>query len=213
MTPEDLAARHPSLFHLAEAAGLSAIQRYGLLPSQDLVALFEVEDRMAQRLLAARRPERVELRHPVHGIAVLNDNRPISDKMLVNCLDDDLRPSDWMRMLNSRVFFWPTRKKLAGLANALLNQGRRKVVLEIDTLSLARAHADRMDLSPFNTGSATRRPARRGLGTYTPLGALRYADWQKKRGGRDTIVEVTVRGPIPDLTTHLRSVEPVGSGR
>jgi hypothetical protein len=213
MTPEDLAVRHPSLFHLAEEAGLSTIQRYGLLPSQDLVALFEVEDRVAQRLLAARRPERVELRHPVHGTAVLNDNRPISDKMLVNCLDDDLRPSDWMRMLNARVFFWPTRNKLAGLANALLNQGRRKVVLEIDTLSLARAHADRIDLSPFNTGSATRKPARRGLSTYTPLGALGYADWQKKRGGRDTIAEVTVRGPIPDLATHLRSVTPVGGGR
>jgi hypothetical protein len=212
MTPEDLAARHPVLFHLAEEAGLPSIERYGLVPSEELVRLFEIEEPRARRLLAERRPTRVELRHPVHGLAILNDNRPISDAMLMNCLDNDLRPSDWMRMLNARVFFWPSAKKLAGLADALLNLGRRKVVLKIDTLSLAQAYADRMELSPFNSGSATRKPARRGLDTYTPLQALSYRDWQRKRGGTDTLTEVTVVGSIPDLARHLKSVTPVVAG-
>lgn len=213
MTPDDLAARHPVLFHLAEEAGLPSIERYGLLPPEDLVHLFAIEEPQARCLLSERRPRRVELRHPVHGLAVLTDNSPISDKMLMNCLDDGLQPSDWMRMLNARVFFWPSAKKLAGLADAQRNQGRRKVVLEIDTLSLAQAYADRMELAPFNSGSATRKPARRGLGTYTPLRALSYRDWQKKRGGRDTLTEITVVGPIPDLAKHLKSATSVVAGR
>jgi hypothetical protein len=213
MTPEELAARHPVLFHLAEEAGLPSIERHGLVPSEELVRLFEIEDPRAARLLSERRPNRVELRHPLHGLAVLNDNRPISDKMLMNCLDDGLRPAEWMRMLNARVFFWPDRRKLAGLADASLNQGRRKIVIEVDTLSLARAYGDKIELSPFNTGSATRKAARRGLSTYTPLHSLSYRDWQAKRGGRDTLAEVAVVGPIPDLAVHLKSVTPVVSKR
>ncbi len=207
-----MAARHPVLFHLAEEAGLPSIRLHGLLPSEALVRLFEVEEPRATRLIEERRPNMVELTHPLHGRAILNDNKPISDKMLQNCLDDGLHPVDWMRMLNARVFFWPTRKKLLDLSNALANAGRRKIVLEIDTLSLAKAHGERMQMAPINTGSATRRPARRGLSTYTPLIELSYKDWQKKRGGRDTLAEVVVLGSVPDIAKHLKSVSSIEGG-
>jgi hypothetical protein len=206
LTPEDIAARYPVLFHLAEEAGWATIQTHGLLPSDALVRLFEIEEPRATRMLTQRRAKAVELRHPIHGCAVLNDNKPISDKMLTNCLDDGLQPSDWMRMLNARVFFWPSRKRLETLKGALLNAGRRKIVIEVDTLSLARAYRDQMEIAPFNTGSATRKPARRGNSTYTPITSMSYIDWQKKRGGRDTVAEVLIVGPVPDLMDHVKAV-------
>jgi hypothetical protein len=212
VSPEEIAVRHPVLFHLAEEAGWSTIQKHGLLPSEALVKLFGVDAPRSKHLLTQRRAEAVELRHPVHGRAILNDNRPISDMMLLNCLDDGLKPSDWMQMLNARVFFWPSRRRLETLKGALLNAGRRKVVIEVDTLTLARAYWQRMEIAPFNTGSAIRKPARRGLETYTPVASMSYPDWQKKRGGQDTVAEVLVVGPVPDLRDHIRSVAPIVPG-
>jgi hypothetical protein len=212
LTPEELAERHPVLFHVTEEAGLPSLHSHGLLSTEHLLRLFEIEESRATKLLTERRPKMVVLNHPLYGHAVLNDNRPISDNMLLKCLDDGLLPADWMRMLNARVFFWPSRDKSNSLIEAQENNGRAKVVMEIDTLSLAKAHGERMQLAPINTGSATRRPARRGLSTYTPLLSLSYSDWQKKRGGRDRLVEVVVVGSVPDLASHLKSIKRITGG-
>ena len=55
------------------------------------------------------------------------------------------------------------------LLGARLNRERERLVLVLDTLSLARRHGDRMELAAINTGSTIRRPARRGRSTFTPL--------------------------------------------
>jgi hypothetical protein len=203
MTPGDIAARHPVLWHLAEAEGAAGIAARGLWPAADLVALFGADPRP----VTERRPGPVVLRHPVHGVAVLNDNRPLSMRALARCLDDGLTPRDWLAMLNARVFFWPDRRRVDRLAAAAGNAGRRKVLYEVDTRSLLDAHADRAEITPINSGSTVRRAARRGLSTFTPIGALTLANWRRARGGRDSIAEVAVRGPVPDFTAHVRGME------
>ena len=213
VTPEELAARHPRLFHVTTPGSWPLIARHGLLPAAALLELFEVEPARREALVARRRPASVPIRHPVHGEAAITDNVPLSEAALARCLDDGLTPADWLRMLNARVFFWADRARLDGLLNARLNRGRARDVLTFDTLGLARAHAARMEICPINSGSTIRKPARRGLTTFTPLSAMEYRDWQRRRGGRDVIVEVTVRGGVPDAARHLVSREAVGLGQ
>jgi hypothetical protein len=203
MTPEELAALHPRLFHVTTPGAWPSIARHGLLPSAALAELFGIAPADRAAMLRTRRPTEVTLRHPVHGQAVLNDNLPLSERALAACLDDGLSPADWLGMLNARVFFWADEQGVARLLNARMNRARPREVLEVDTLSLARAHADRTELCPINSGATIRRPARRGLGTFTPLGAMAYRDWQRRRGGRDTILEVVVRGAVPDIAAHV----------
>lgn len=203
MSPEDLAALHPRLFHVADPGALAGILRHGLLPTSRLLSLFEVPEADRTAIERRRRPASVRLAHPQHGEAVITDNLPLSEAALQACLDNGLAPPDWLAILNGRVFFWPDEESLSRLLGARLNRDRDRLVLVLDTLGLARRHGERMELAAINTGSTIRRPARRGLSTFTPLGLHDYEGWRRLRGGRDRIREVTVVGGVPDIGEHL----------
>jgi hypothetical protein len=207
MTPEELAARHPYLYHVTTPGAWALIEKLGLLSSTELLRNFGYEAGDAQKLTAKRRPAEVPISCALHGNATLNDNSPLNEAALAKCLDDGLTPDDWLSMLNARVFFWADRNGLARLMNAQFNRGRAREVLVFDTLGLASAHARRMELSPINSGATIRKPARRGFSTFTPLLAKRYPDWRKQRGGNDKILEITVTCGVPDIARYLVSRE------
>ena len=209
MSPEELAARHPRLYHVTSPEARPSIDRHGLLPASALVRLFGLDAARQAELTTCRRPAQVPLHHPLHGTAFLTDNLPLTERALAGCLDDSLTPASWLGMLNARVFFWPDRDGLSRLLGARTNRGRVRQVLVFETLGLVRAHAARVEISPINSGATIRRPARRGLATYTPLLSLGYRDWQRARGGRDIIREVTVHGGIPDSARYLIDTETV----
>lgn len=210
MTPEDLARLHPRLHHLTLPAAVEGIRRHGLLPPLALLDLFEADEATRARVLA-RRPERMRLCHPVHGEAVVTDNAPLNDQKLARVLDDGLTPDDWRRMLAERVFLWASEDEAMRLAGARLNRGERRALLVLDTLSLARAHGERMEIAPINTGQTLYVPTRRGRATFAPLLGTDYEAWTRRRGLRtaDRIREVTVRGPVPDARRHLLEVREV----
>lgn len=203
MTPEDLSARHPRLYHVTDPEAWPRIRELGLLCTSRLLDLFEIDDSERTRLERRRRPKEEPLTHPRFGRAILNDQLPLREEALEHCLDDGLSPADWLAMLNARVFFWADESALARLVGGRINRTRPRDVLVFDTLSLARAHEPRLEICPINSGATIRRPARRGLGTFTPLGELSYRDWARKRGQRDRVREVTVRGGLDDIADHL----------
>ena len=203
MSPEDLAARHPRLYHLTEPDALPGILRHGLLPTHQLLTLFEVADADRRAIERQRRPASVRLTHPVHGRATITDNAPLSTAALATCLDDGLLPEDWLHILNERVFFWPDEAGLAALLGARLNRSPERAVLVLATMSVARRTQGRMELSAINSGATIRRPARRGLSTFTPLERHSFEAWRRLRGGRDSVREVTVVGGVTDIVDHL----------
>ena len=190
-----------------------SIARRGLLPASALLDLFEVDPERRRALVAAPRRAEAPLAHPEYGGAVLSDNLPLSERALAGCLDGGLTPEDWLCLLNARVFFWADADGLARLLGARVNRARARTVLAFDTLGLARAHAERVELSPINSGSTIRRPARRGPATFTPMLAMGYAEWRRQRGGRDRILEVIVRGSVPDIARHIVSIRTVEAAR
>lgn len=204
MTPEDLAARHPRLYHVTTPGAWPGIARDGLLPPALLLDLYEA-DAATRAAVLRRRPAEVGLRHPERGEAVVMDNLPLDERKLAGALDDGLTPSDWLALLNERVFFWTSEADLERLRGARAYRGRERLVLVADTLSLARAHAERIEIAPFNTGSTLYVPARRGRATFSPLGRYGFDEWRRLRGlsGPDRIKEVTVVGGVPDLAAHL----------
>ena len=203
MSPADLAARHPRLYHVTEPAAWPSIRRHGLLSAAALARLFELSAARRERLLGARRPAAVTLEHPVHGRAVLNDNLPLSEAALERCLDDGLRPSDWLRMLNDQVFFWASPDGVERLLGARMNRHRPRLVLELDTLALAERHARDVRLCPINSGSTIRRPARRGLRTFAPMLEHGWQEWRAMRGRRDRVLEVTVLERVSGIESLL----------
>jgi len=205
MTAEELAALHPRLFHLTAPTAWPGILRDGLLSTAALLDRLGLPEAERLALTTRRRPREVPLPDGAGGEVVLNDNLPLQEAALARCLEDGLTPAEWLSMLNARVFFWADEAGLARLLAARMNRGRRRAVLVVDTLSLATAHATRMEICPINSGATIRRAARRGRATFTPLGAMTYTQWQRRRAShrRDRILEVVVREGVPDLENHL----------
>lgn len=207
MTPEDLAALHPRLYHVTSPGAWPQIRRHGLLTASASVDLFDPPADTRAAILADRRERSIPLEAPGLGKLEVNDQIPLSMKALATCLDNDLAPSDWLAMLNMRVFFWPSEDALDRLLSARMNRTRARDVLVFETLSLARAHAARLELCPINSGATIRKAARRGMATFTPLTELSYRDWRRRRGRSDQIVEVTLRGSLRDPDAHLVRID------
>ncbi|WP_042309777.1 DUF7002 family protein [Paraburkholderia terrae] len=203
MSPDELASIHPRLYHITRPFAVSSIKKHGLLPTSDLLLLFEVSGDERERLETRRRPSSVTISHPDHGEAMLTDNAPLSELALAKCLDDELTPWDWMRMLNQRVFFWVDEENLNRHLAANMRDGLARVVMAFDTRSLVNACHRNVELAAINTGSTIRRPARRGLSTFSPAHLYTYREWQQLRRGRDRIKELTVRGAVREVEAHL----------
>jgi hypothetical protein len=218
MTPEELAAMHPRLYHATDAANLDGILRHGLLSTSRILNLCGAPDEERAAFTRQRRRDRVTLEHPDGGVAVITDNSPLHEGNLARCLDDGLSVEDWCTKLNERVFFWVDERSLHRLLNAEASRQRDRVVLVFDTESLAQAYAGQIELSPINSGSSLRKPARRGHATFAPLLRQSYAEWRQLRVERgekttpDTIKEVTVLGGIEHVERFLvcRYVVPAG---
>lgn len=110
MTQQELAERHPRLYHVTEPGAWVSIKKRGLLSTTRLLDLFEVEKEKRKQIEEKRRPATVHLDHPIHGSVIINDNVTLSEKALLTCLDDGLAPVDWFRILNERVFFGPVKR-------------------------------------------------------------------------------------------------------
>ncbi len=115
----------------------------------------------------------VRLEHPEHGAALVRDNKPMLENALRSCLDG-MRPREWYETLNRRVFFWVDRKRLLKLLGARAYRDRSHLVLEIDTAELLHRHAEKVTLSPINSGtifamnSASRGPILSAPSRITP---------------------------------------------
>lgn len=194
---EALVSRYPMLYHMAEAGSWESIRRPGLLSTTALLDKFGVEGEERFAIESARRPEIARVEHSEHGVALVRDNKPLQKGALEKCLTG-MTPRDWYEHLNRRVFFWVEWKRLLKLLGAKAYRDRPHLVLEVDTAALLERHADRVSLSPINSGATfALGPALRGPDTFRPIAD--HADGKP-------IVELTVNYSVPDVAHFVLSV-------
>jgi hypothetical protein len=203
--PEEIAAKHPRLYHVTRPDAVESIRCHGLLSTACLLALFGVPKIQRELIESTRRPRSLKISHSVYGTVRISDNAPLGEDALAACLDDGLSTADWMRMLNQRVFFWVDEKTLDSHLRASTRRGEECLVLVFDTYSVVSRYYHRVELAAINTGSTMRHPARRGLSTFSPAYRYTYGEWRRLRGGHDRIKELTVLNGIHDVDTHMTS--------
>jgi hypothetical protein len=187
---EWLISRYPTLYHMAEDESWESIRRHGLLSTSALLDRFEVEGEERFAIESARRPEIVRVEHPEHGVALVRDNKPMQENALERSLVD-MTPREWYEHLNRRVFFWVEWKRLLKLLGARAYRDRPHLVLEVDTAALLERHAERVSLSPINSGATfALGPAPRGPDTFR-----RIADHPSGK----PIVELSVDYAVSDI--------------
>lgn len=212
MTSDELAALYPRLFHMAEDGAWPSIRQHGLLSTSALLDLYGVAGVAREAVEARRRPAGVRLAREGLPGATVRDQLPMTDAGLSRCLDDALAPSDWYRILNGRVFFWPSAKRLQRLLGARAYRGKAQTVLTLDAASLVAAHGARIELSAINSGATIFGGPRRGRTTFLPLADYPFAAWREKRPAADAVAEVTVPGAVRDAADHVLRVERVLDG-
>lgn len=213
MTENELLKRHPRVWHMAADGAWPSIQQNGLLSVTALLDLHGVTGPARDRIEAARRPQCVTLSHPAHGVAVIRDNKPMTDAGLEKCLQGGLNPVDWYRLLNRKSFFWVSKERLTTLLGARAYVGQPQVVIEVDTASLIAAHRNDVRLARINTGSTLYVPQARDASTFKTVAA--FPDNGTGRIGtkdRPTVVELVVEGGVPNLGPMVVRVDRVVKG-
>jgi uncharacterized protein DUF7002 len=198
MTHIELLQNYPRLYHMAEAGTWASIFKHGLLSTTALLDLFEVP--MAHRTLieSSHRPACVTIAHPIHGTAVIRDQKPMRESTLLTCLEG-MNPSQWYELLNRRTFFWLTLERLATLLNAKAYRERAHCVITVETAALLTRHEARITLSPINSGSTIYNAPSRGINTFYKIADYPFEQRRKTRGKRSAVAELVVDYSVPDI--------------
>jgi hypothetical protein len=186
---------------MAEQGSWNSICEHGLLSTSALLDLFEIVGPERHAIESTHRPESITISHPQYGVAVIRDQKPMSEAKLRTCLLD-MEPREWYELLNQRVFLWPTKQRLMGLLNARAYRNSPHVVIEVDTSILLEQVLNRTTLSPINSGSTVYVPVPRGKETFRPLSEYPQDWWRKRR-----FAEVAVDYSIPKIVDMVTSVE------
>src|SRR5689334_19749439 len=133
VTPEELAAAYPLLYHMAHAGSWESILRNGLLSTSSLLDLFGVKGEERDRIESQRRPDCVEITSSRYGRAVVRDQKPLIETKLAKSLKKSCTLHHWYRLLNKYVFFWLTKGRLQTLLCARAYRDQTHLVLTIQT--------------------------------------------------------------------------------
>jgi hypothetical protein len=210
VTIEELVELYPHLYHMAAAGSWPGIERHGLRSTTALLDLFEISGADRDRIESQHRPRSRTIKHRKHGLAIIRDQKPMSEAGLVKALQGGLRPVDWYRILNRKVFFWLTRGRLQTLVDAREYRDQRKTILVLDTSKLLEKHRDRVLLSSMNSGCTKPYPHPRGRDTFKPLSQYPFADRRRRR--LEPIVELAVDYLVSDVTEVVLSAHEIGGG-
>ena len=97
-TVEQIIARYPVLFHMAEPGSWPSIQQHGLLSTTALLDRFDYDGDEREVIESRWRPESVLVEHDVHGTAVVRDQGPMPPRALRRVLDG-MTPCEWYRLI------------------------------------------------------------------------------------------------------------------
>lgn len=204
MDIEALVLCYPRLFHMAEKDSWASIRRHGLLSTAAILDLLDVPSDSRRQFESEHRPKKVTVGNSEGGSFVLRDQKPMNDERLNWCLRDGLRPADWYRILNSKVFFWVSEQRLLTLLGARAYRDEDHDVLTIQAEPLIRAYADRIRLAHINTGNTFPYPAPRGLSTFKTI--PEYPTKRDAKTPTPEIVELVVESGVIDIERYVIAV-------
>jgi alkylated DNA nucleotide flippase Atl1 len=206
MRTSEFVMRYPRLFHMTSLDAWPGIERHGLRSVTALLDLLYVDPDQRRAIEKELRPETVIMSDADLGRFEIRDQKPLNVDKLQSCLTD-MAVSEWVELLNRKVFFWPTDQRVEDLLGALAYRGREHLVLVVNTESLLAVHESAVTLAPINTGSVLYDPPPRGRHTLLPIADYPFEEWRRRRGPRKAIAEVAVDYAVVDIVNHIVHVE------
>ena len=212
MRPEELWRHYPVLYHIAWAGSWPNIEEHGLLSTKALLQLYGKSDADILELTRARRAHWVPLDCPGRPRAVLRDQKPMTDEGLRRALPDSVEPWQWYELINSMVFFWPTRARLRTMISASAYKAVEHDVLVVDTRTLLRLEEADIRLSRMNSGCTKPMPHPRDMDLFRRLKDYPFPERPSASAIAKAVAEVCVVDGVERIAEAVLKVES-GSSR
>lgn len=197
---------------MTSAHAWPTIQRHGLRSVTAILDLLYVDPDERVRIENHHRPATLRLTDAGIGEFEIRDQKPLHLGKLERCLTG-MSVSEWLALLNRKVFFWPTEERVQELLGASEYRALDHLVLVVRTKSLVAIHGPEITLAPINTGAVLYNPPPRGPETLQSIESYPFEEWRRRRGPRKAIAEVAVDYAVPDIVNHIVRVERRRQGR
>jgi hypothetical protein len=202
----ELVERYPQLFHMTSVHAWPTIERHGLRSVTAILDLLYYDPDKRPLVESQQRLKTLWLPDQETPDFEIRDQKPLHLGKLANCLTG-MTISEWLSLLNRKVFFWPTEERVQELLGAREYRARDHLVLVIRTASLVAIHGPEITLAPINTGAVLYDPPTRGPETLLPIADYPFEEWRRRRGPRKAIAEVAVDYAVPDVVNHIARIE------
>lgn len=207
MQPKDLWHHYPVLYHIAWGGSWPSIKEYGLLSSKLLLQSYGKSDDETARLTRARRPHWVEIDCPGRPQAMLRDQKPLTDDGLRRALRGTAEPWQWYELINSMVFFWPTKARLTSMLSASAYREVAHDVLVVDTKKLVELEESSIRLSCMNSGCTRPKACHRDMNLFKRLQEYPFETRLKEQGRKGAVAEVCVLDRVERIREAVRDVK------
>jgi len=204
MTPEQFLNRCKTICHVGPAGVWEQIGRHGFRTAEQLILEADLTDEQRQRLLSEPRREAIRLQVRGEGVTLRDQGPLFARKDLKTVLENGLVVSDWIHLLNQRVYFFTDQTSMQKVLDKYVQVDGAQDVIWLSPLKLLETEGLQLELSIQNTGAIARRSGpQKTLETFLPL--FRFPDRRP--------AEVTALGGFDDLTSVFRAERCFSDGR
>jgi hypothetical protein len=204
MTPEQFLNRCKVICHVGPAGVWEQVTKSGFRTAEQLILEADLTEEERQTLLSEPRRESVRL--SVNGeTVILRDQSPLfARRDLKSILGEGLNVSDWIHLLNQRVYFFTDETSMRKLLEKYVRIDGAQDVIWLSPLKFVEAAGLRLELTSQNTGAVTRQSGgQKTADTFAPL--WRFTDRKP--------TEATIFGGLDDLSAVFRAERCFQGGR
>lgn len=204
MTPEQFLNRCKIVCHVGPVGAWERISKHGFRTAEQLIMEADLGDDERQALLTSPRPEAVRLRVAGDEV-VLRDQGPLlARKDLKSALDQGLDVSDWIHLMNRRVFFFTDEASMKKFLDKYMEKDGAQDVIWLSPLKVLEAAGTSLELTSQNSGTVARRTGPlKTEDTFAPL--WRFTDRKP--------AEATIVDGLDDLSPVFRAERCFQDGR
>ena len=207
MRPEELWGHYPVLYHIAWGGSWPSIREHGLLSTKALLRSYGKGEGEIRELTQQRRSHWVEIDCPGRPKAVLRDQKPLSDGGLRRALPDSVEPWQWYDLINSMVFFWPTKVRLKTMISASAYRNVTHDVLVVDTRGLVGLGESNLRLSRMNSGCTTPFAHRRDIDIFKRIEEYSFPEKPSRSVVTRAVAEVCVLDGVQRIAEAVVDVK------
>lgn len=207
MRPEDLWRHYPVLYHIAWGGSWPSIEEHGLLSAKALLRSYGKSGEEIAELTQARRPHWVEIDSPGRPRAVVRDQKPLTDGGLEMALGGSAEPWQWYDLINSMVFFWPTKARLRTMISAPAYRQVVHDVLVVDAKALVQLESRNIRLSEINSGCTKPRAWPRDMSLFKRFRDYPFEDRRRKYSLAKAVAEVCVVDRVERIAEAVLDVK------